>query len=108
MANFVKGFEKGVIENVRVLIAVSIFAIIMFLVSYIPPISILGFNAYLIPPKFSFIIRFWFYIFVWVVIQLGIFYIYFRAYKLIRSRVVPFIKKVEDVPSRIQYWIYKR
>lgn len=99
--------EKG--KGMYILYVLA-FGLLLFLVSLIPPIRIplFEFEWYILPPKIVFNIRFWFYVFLWILVQVGIFYIYAIVFKFVKHKALPYIKRIEDIPSKIQFYLYKR
>jgi len=89
------------------------FALVIFLISLIPPIKINSvvfgdFEWYLISPKIVFNIRFWWWVMVWIMIQFGIFYTYFKVGRWIKDKVFPILKRVEEIPSKVQEMLHER
>jgi hypothetical protein len=101
---------RGMSNKYTYILSMIGFAILILLLTLIPCIKLpLVSEPYCILSEATkYHIWFWFFLFLFVIIQFVFFYGYTLAFRFIRDKAMPYMKNVENIPSKIQYMLYKR
>jgi len=103
--------SKKIFESTGMKILSAFGVILLFYgIANIPPIHLPYADAaiYLLPPSIVYNFRFWFWVAMWIMVQVGCIWVYFTFGKFFIQKILPHLKNLHTIHEKVQNIIHGR